>query len=182
LGQAKYWDDVEIRFPIKHLKTIEKNAKKRDLTAPLVLALVRQESAFNTTATSPAGAMGLMQLMPATAKQAARHHNIAYRERSQLYQPKTNIAIASAYYSDLLKRFKGNRILASAAYNAGPHRVDQWLKRSAGQLPFDVWMEIIPYNETRAYVRNILMYSVIYSRKMGTTPPMLLKDEKLRLL
>ena len=126
--------------------------------------------------------MGLMQLMPATAKQAARQHNIAYRERSQLYQPKTNIAIASAYYSDLLKRFKGNRILASAAYNAGPHRVDQWLKRSAGQLPFDVWMEIIPYNETRAYVRNILMYSVIYSRKMGTTPPMLLKDEKLRLL
>jgi len=182
LGQAKYWDDVEIRFPIKHLKTIEKNAKKRDLTAPLVLALVRQESAFNTTATSPAWAMGLMQLMPATAKQAARQHNIAYRERSQLYQPKTNIAIASAYYSDLLKRFKGNRILASAAYNAGPHRVDQWLKRSAGQLPFDVWMEIIPYNETRAYVRNILMYSVIYSRKMGTTPPMLLKDEKLRLL
>ena len=82
----------------------------------------------------------------------------------------------------MLDRYDDNRILASAAYNAGPRRVDQWLSKSNGTLPFDIWIELIPYNETRSYVRNILMYSIIYSRKMGHTPPMLQRDEKLRLL
>ena len=90
--------------------------------------------------------------------------------------------IAGQYYRNMLDRYDNNRILASAAYNAGPRRVDQWLNKSDGKLPFDIWIELIPYSETRSYVRNILMYSIIYSRKLGLTPTMLDGDEKLKLL
>ena len=120
--------------------------------------------------------------MPATAKSTARKYKIPYRKSAELYNPETNIAIASRYYSELLKRFDGSRILASAAYNAGPTRVAQWLNKSDGKLPFDIWIEVIPYTETRAYVRNILMYSIIYSRNMGQRPPLLMQNEIYRLL
>ena len=182
LGKARYWDDIEIRFPLAYTKIIDDTMQKTQLPSYLLLALARQESAFNPLATSSAGAMGLMQLMPATAKGTARKHKIPYRKKRQLHSPETNVPIAGQYYRSLLERFNNNRILASAAYNAGPRRVDQWLGKTAGKLPFDIWIELIPYNETRSYVRNILMYSIIYSRKMGLRPPMLQRNEKLRLL
>lgn len=182
LGRARYWDDIEIRFPLAYAEVIERTAEKTQLNNYLLLALARQESAFNPLATSSAGAMGLMQLMPATAKGTARKHKLPYRHKRQLHSPETNVPIAGQYYRGLMDRYNSNRILASAAYNAGPRRVDQWLNNSAGKLPFDIWIELIPYAETRSYVRNILMYSIIYSRKIGLTPPMLQSDEKLRLL
>ena len=182
LGRARYWDDIEIRFPLAYAEIIDSAAAKTGIANYLLLALARQESAFNPMATSSAGAMGLMQLMPATAKGTARKYKLPYKKRAQLHSPEINVPIASQYYLSLLERYDNNRILASAAYNAGPRRVDQWLNKSAGKLPFDIWIELIPYNETRSYVRNILMYSIIYSRKMGLTPPMLQRDEKLRLL
>lgn len=182
LGRAQYWDDVELRFPLAFADAINSAAEDNQLDSALLFALARQESAFDPAATSSAGARGLMQLMPATAKGTARKYKIPYRKTAELYNPKTNIAIASRYYSELLKRFDGSRILASAAYNAGPSRVNQWLKKSNGELPFDIWIEIIPYRETRAYVRNILMYSIIYSRQMGQRPPLLMADEIYRLL
>jgi soluble lytic murein transglycosylase len=182
LGQARYWDDIEIRFPLAYPEAIDSAAAKTGIANYLLLALARQESAFNPIATSSAGAMGLMQLMPATAKGTARKYKLPYRNKAQLHSPEINVPIASQYYLSLLERYDNNRILASAAYNAGPRRVGQWLNKSAGKLPFDIWIELIPYNETRSYVRNILMYSIIYSRKMGLTPPMLQRDEKLRLL
>ena len=182
LGRAQYWDDVELRFPLAFADAINDAAQANQLDSPLLFALARQESAFDASATSPAGARGLMQLMPATAKSTARKYKIPYRRKTELYDPETNIAIASRYYSELLKRFDGSRILASAAYNAGPTRVAQWLNKSDGTLPFDIWMEVIPYKETRAYVRNILMYSIIYSREMGQQRPLLMRDEFYRLL
>ena len=182
LGQAKYWDDIEIRFPLAYLDLFNLSAEKIGIHNYKLLALARQESAFDPTATSSAGAMGLMQLMPATAKATARKHNLAYRARRELHNPETNIPIASHYYQMLLDRYDNSPILASAAYNAGPRRVDQWLAKSGGKLPFDIWVELIPFRETRSYVRNTLMYSIIYSRQLGLSPPMLHRDEKLRLL
>lgn len=182
LGRAQYWDDVELRFPLAFADAINGAAKDNQLDSALLFALARQESAFDQAATSSPGARGLMQLMPATAKSTARKYKIPYRKTAELYDPKTNIAIASRYYSEMLKRFDGSRILASAAYNAGPSRVNQWLTKTDGQLPFDIWIEVIPYRETRAYVRNILMYSIIYSRKMGQRPPLLMREEIYRLL
>lgn len=182
LGKARYWDDMEIRFPLPYPDLFNLTAEKTDIASYRLLALARQESAFDPAATSSAGAMGLMQVMPATAKATARKHNLPFGAREELHNPETNIPIAGHYYRMLLDRYDNNPILASAAYNAGPRRVDQWLAKSDGKQPFDIWVELIPFGETRSYVRNILMYSVIYSRQMGLTPPMLQRDEKQRLL
>jgi soluble lytic murein transglycosylase len=120
--------------------------------------------------------------MPATASATARKYKIPYRSKTQLHNADTNLAIGASYYRGLLERFDYNRILATAAYNAGPSRVDQWLAKSQGKLPFDVWMTLIPYRETRSYVSNVLMYSVLYSRKLGLKTPLLSQHEKDRLL
>jgi len=182
MGSAKYWDDVEIRFPLAYVQPINQAAKNAGIQNYLLFALARQESAFNATATSGAGAMGLVQVMPATAKSTARKHRLPYGNKKQLHTASVNLPIGSQYYSDLLERFGNNRILATAAYNAGPTRVDQWLRKTNGKLPFDVWMTLIPFKETRSYVRNVMMYSAIYSRKLGMTPPMLQQHELDRLL
>ena len=182
LGTVKYWDDVEIRFPLAYEKEINSAAKNTDIPNYVLFALARQESAFNTRATSSAGAMGLIQVMPATAKSTARKYKIPYRNKKQLHDASTNVPIGATYYMSMLERFDNNRILASAAYNAGPHRVNRWLANSKGKLPFDIWMTLIPFKETRSYVTNILMYSVIYSRKLGLVPPMLLQHERETLL
>ena len=182
MGTVKYWDDVEIRFPLAYEKEINSAAKNTDIPNYVLFALARQESAFNTRATSSAGAMGLIQVMPATAKSTARKYKIPYRNKKQLHDASTNVPIGATYYMSMLERFDNNRILASAAYNAGPHRVNRWLANSKGKLPFDIWMTLIPFKETRSYVSNILMYSVIYSRKLGLVPPMLLQHERETLL
>ena len=126
--------------------------------------------------------MGLVQVMPSTAKATARKHRLPYRSTKQLHDVSVNLALGATYYAELLARFDNNRILATAAYNAGPSRVDKWLKKSAGKLPFDVWMALIPYRETRSYVSNVMMYSVIYSRKLGIDPRMLMQREREMLL
>ncbi len=182
MGRARYWDDVEIRFPLAFESDISKAAQDSGIADYILFALARQESAFNPYATSSAGAMGLVQVMPATARATAKKHRLAYRNKKQLHDVSINLPLGSAYFSELLARFDNNRILATAAFNAGPSRVNQWLNKSDGKLPFDVWVALIPYRETRSYVSNIMMYSVIYSRKLGLKPPMLLKHERETLL
>lgn len=182
LGTAKYWDDIDIRFPLAYQQYIQSAATNTGVTDYMLFALARQESAFNPSANSSAGAMGLVQVMPATAKATAKKYRIPYRNKKQLHQIATNLAIGSSYYQSLLERFDNNRILATAAYNAGPSRVDQWLSKTNGKLPFDVWMTLIPFKETRHYVSNVLMYSVLYSRKLGLQTPLLTSNERDRLL
>lgn len=172
LANVKAWDDLRLRFPLAYNTEFISAAKNNQVSPLLLLAIARQESAFAVNARSPVGAMGLMQLMPATAQQTARKAGIKY-EQKDLYQPSTNILLGSAYITELLGRFDNNRILAAAAYNAGPGRVNQWLARSEKQLPYDVWVDVIPFKETRKYVQNVLAYSVIYGYRMGTTPIML---------
>jgi len=123
----------------------------------------------------------LMQLMPSTAKQTAKAAGMTYHQQA-LLQPETNIKLGSHYLTGLLNRFDGNRILAAAAYNAGPNRVRQWLNRSDQRLPFDVWIETIPFYETRKYVQNVLAYSVIYGYRMGTTPNLISPTELKKFL
>ncbi|WP_163833643.1 transglycosylase SLT domain-containing protein [Spartinivicinus ruber] len=165
-ARAKYWDDLQLRFPLAFKSPILSLSKKNQLPSSWVYAIARQESAFMYNARSHAGAMGLMQLMPATARHVARKNGFRYRGTKELFNPKKNIQLGTAYLVELMKTFNGNRILATAAYNAGPHRVKQWLKRS-NNLPYDIWIESIPFNETRKYVQNVLAYQVIYSNKLG---------------
>ena len=182
LGTVKQWDDIQIRFPLAYVEQINSAAEETKVPAYMLFALARQESGFNATATSPAGAMGLIQVMPATAKETSRKYKIPYYNKRQLHDVNTNVPLGAHYYKGLIKRFGNNRILATAAYNAGPYRVSRWQKDSAGKLPFDIWISLIPFEETRSYVRNVLMYSVIYSRKLGLTPEMLESYEREELL
>ncbi len=171
ISQAQYWDDLEIRFPMAHQGSLTSAARSRGLHSSWVFAITRQESAFMNDARSGVGAGGLMQLMPATAKETARRFGIPLNSSSQVYDPDTNIQLGAAYLSQVHAQFGGNRVLASAAYNAGPGRVRQWL-RGADHLAFDVWVESIPFDETRQYVQNVLSYSVIYGQKLNNPHPL----------
>ncbi|WP_046269257.1 transglycosylase SLT domain-containing protein [Pseudomonas syringae] len=171
ISQAQYWDDLDIRFPMAHRDTLVREAKVRGLHSSWVFAITRQESAFMDDARSGVGASGLMQLMPATAKETARKYSIPLASPQQVLDPDTNIQLGAAYLSSVHAQFNGNRVLASAAYNAGPGRVRQWLK-GANHLAFDVWVESIPFDETRQYVQNVLSYSVIYGQKLNSPQPL----------
>ena len=178
---ADYLDDLELRFPLAFSDIVAKVSgrmgKKTALDSNLVFAIARQESHFSHDAKSGAGAMGLMQLLPSTASATARKAGVRYRRSWDLLNPNTNISLGAYYLNSLLNRFDNNRFLAAAAYNAGPTRVARWLKDTGNKLPFDVWIETIPYSETRNYVQNVLSYSVIYAYRSGTKSPLLRKNE-----
>lgn len=167
MADAQYWDDLEVRFPIVYKEHVAKAAKQTSVNPLFIFAVTRQESAFVPDAKSTAGAVGLMQLLPSTAKQTAQKNGLSFTPQD-LIQPEKNIALGSRYLDHLLGVFDGNRILAAAAYNAGPTRVKKWLNKEKGaQLPYDVWIETIPYKETRGYVQNVLSFSVIYAYRLG---------------
>ncbi len=122
-GQASYWSDLTLRFPLPHRESIFANARRYDLDPGLIYGVIRQESIFMEDAVSSVGALGLMQLMPATGKQTARALNIRYRSSQALLQSDQNIRLGSAYLNKLMTRYNGSPVLTAAAYNAGPHRV-----------------------------------------------------------
>ena len=165
-AKTKRWDHVALRFPHPHAEIFLTHARKNNLDLSFPVAIARQESAFLFNAQSRVGARGLMQLMPRTATSTAKKHNVPFKKQTELFNPETNITLGSAYLGDMLKRFERNPAYASAAYNAGPHRVKRWLK-DRGHLPLDVWIETIPFKETRNYVQSVLAYRVIYDRLEG---------------
>jgi len=137
---------------------------------PLVLAMIRQESAFRADAVSPAGARGLMQLMPGTARQVARKINVAYSRTRLTTDPSYNLKLGQVYMSGMLQRFGGSYVLGLAAYNAGPQRVAKW-KHARGQPRGNVflaidWIEQIPFAETRNYVQRILESLQVYRMQL----------------
>ncbi len=144
-----------------------------DLVEPaLAYAVIRQESEFRTEAVSPAGARGLMQLMPGTARQVAKGLGLKYR-RSKLMDPEFNMTMGTNYLAQMLEKYNGSYIMAVAAYNAGDHRVDRWMDRYGDpRLPnVDAidWIEKIPFEETRNYVQrvmeNLQIYRTVTQRK-----------------
>lgn len=177
ISKAQHWDDLEIRFPLAYQQPITQQAKLRQLNSSWVYAITRQESGFMTDARSHAGALGLMQLMPATARETARRYSIPLANTHAVLDPERNIALGTAYLSQLYGQFQGNRVLASAAYNAGPGRVRQWT-RDMPALPSDIWIETIPFDETRNYVQSVLTYGVIYGEKLGIKQPVMEQHER----
>ncbi|WP_086931485.1 transglycosylase SLT domain-containing protein [Agarilytica rhodophyticola] len=178
--RGNLWDDLDVRFPLAYRETVEKAASNTDIENTFIYAIARQESAFSEKARSSAGAMGLMQLMPATARQTAKKGGIKKHRDSLLLDPEYNISLGSRYLDELLEKYKGNRILAAAAYNAGPHRVNGWIKDTPADVPFDVWIETIPFKETRGYVQNVLAFSVIYAYRLGQ-PSTFITDNEINL-
>ncbi len=165
LADTDYWDDLALRFPIAYLALAEAAADANAIAPDWVLAVIRQESAFDAQVASHAGAVGLMQLLPATARDMARQAGEPSPSRMALLDPALSIRLGSRYLAAMRERFDGNEVLATAAYNAGPGAVARWLP--AQPMAADLWLERIPYRETRGYVRRVLAYRVIYARLLG---------------
>lgn len=179
VAAAGAWNDLELRFPVLVPEYFDEAARRQNLEKEWLYAIARQESTMNPVARSPAGAIGLMQVMPATAMQTARTSGIRYAGSRDLLDPATNVRIGGRYMRLMLDDFGQNRILAAAAYNAGPGRVRQWLKRLPGPVEHDVFVETIPFRETRKYVQNVLFYRVIYAWLQGRSVPMVQPAEQL---
>ena len=173
LAQANYWDDLEKRFPLAHREMVINYARQQQINPAWAFAIIRQESAFTNDARSHAGALGLMQLLPRTARQIARSLRLRFH-RNDLLDAETNVRLGIKYLKKVKDIFKGNKVLATAAYNAGDARVRQWLPKG-GFLPADVWVEIVPFNETRDYLQRVMTYTVIYEERLGRTPVPLLE-------
>lgn len=174
------WNDLAIRFPHPYKTLFKQYAADRGINRTWALSIARQESAFQASVQSGAGARGLMQLMPETAAQTAKRYTVPYRNSSDLYNPETNIALGTAYLAQMMERFNGNRVFATAAYNAGPYRVSRWLEER-GHLPLDIWIETIPFDETRNYVQNVLAFGVIYDVRDQQPTRMLTPSESASL-
>lgn len=153
------------RFPLARQDGMNEQSAQAGIDPSWAYGILRAESAWMPDAHSGADARGLMQLLPATARQVARRYDIAYRDGGDLYAPRTNIALGTHYLSQMAQRYNGAPWLASAAYNAGPARVDQWLT-ARGDLPPDIFVATIPFHETRDYVARVMAFSVIYDWRL----------------
>ena len=159
------YDDLALRYPMPYNETFQEYAADASIAPTWAYGVARSESLFMRDVRSSAGAIGLMQLMPATGKKVARRIKLPYSGLDTLTNPDSNIRLGTMYLGDMAKRYGGDRVLATAAYNAGPHRVDAWLPQ-VGELDARVWIENIPFNETRGYVRRVLAAETIFHWRM----------------
>ncbi|NBC32860.1 MAG: transglycosylase SLT domain-containing protein [Alphaproteobacteria bacterium] len=160
----------ESGYPLLPLETADPRAEPA-----LVLGLIRRESEFRTDAVSPAGARGLMQLMPGTAQGVSNALGVSHSTARLTAEPAHNIRLGSHYLAEMIGRFGGSYILATAAYNAGPGRVDDWLisrgdPRQMGTDAIIDWIESIPIYETRNYVQRVLEDAQVYRLRLGAAP------------
>lgn len=168
VAKSDHQDDIELRFPLLYRDVIEANASDLGLDPSWVYGVVRQESAFVADARSSAGALGLMQLMPATGRLTGRKLNIPIRNNHAILNIENNLRLGAGYLKEVLGRNKGNQVLATASYNAGPNRVSSWMPPRS--MEADIWVELIPYSETRDYVKNVMSYTTVYDHRLGSRP------------
>ena len=160
---------MDVYYPVTEIA-----ARRGPIEPALALAITRQESEFNPRAISPAGARGLMQLMPATAQRVARDLGVSHSTAKLIDDPVHNATLGKAYLAQRLERYRGASILAAAAYNAGAGRVDEWIERFGDPRNPRVdaidWIETIPFSETRNYVQRVMEGLHIYRARLGETP------------
>jgi len=165
------------RFLLRALYTapglglVRKTAGEAVVPVPLLLALIRNESGFDEDSFSPAGAVGLMQMLPSTARHTAAAAHVGYDPRRLMTEPAYNAQLGASFLGELLGSEKGSYILTLAAYNAGPGRAAQWINaygdpRHDNVDPID-WVERIPIAETRNYVQRVMENFVVYRAKFG---------------
>ena len=149
--------------------------------AALIHAVIRQETEFDPRAISSAGARGMMQMMPAVARQTARRMGLRYRYEALTYDPEYNMRLGRYHLQEVIDEFDGSYILALAAYNAGGHRARRWIRdygdpRSPDVDPID-WIESIPFSETRNYVQRVLENAQVYRWRFEGGEPVPLEIE-----
>lgn len=161
LAEIEAWDYIDLRFPMAYEALFTRYSKKTHIDMAWSIAVARRESSFAPDARSHADAYGLMQLLPSTARFVSKQRV----SKKKLFQPVTNIRLGTDYLEYLKKKNQGNEILATASYNAGYHRIKKWVPDEA--IPAELWIELIPYKETRDYVKNVFAYRQVYHTKMG---------------
>lgn len=172
LNQAGRWRAYPFRFPMAAKGEVLAEARRRGVDASLAWGLMRAESAMQPDARSPAGALGLLQLMPATASAVARRHGLAFSGAESLTDPAVNVPLGIAHLAELYDEFGGNWVRVAAAYNAGANAVKRWLDERPDTAP-DVWIETMPYYETRDYVPRVLAFATIYEWQLERQPALL---------
>ncbi len=160
------------RFPMAEKGKVMALSDHYQVSPALVYGLMRAESAMQSDALSPAGARGLLQLMPSTARAVAERNGLPFNNSADLMDPKVNIPLGIAHLAELEHRYDGDWTRVAAAYNAGINAVARWLETRPESEP-DVWMETMPFFETRDYVPRILAFATIYEWQLGKTPSVL---------
>jgi soluble lytic murein transglycosylase len=164
-ASAGEYDDLAIRYPLPYQDSFEASSTLARIAPTWAYGIARSESLFMHDVRSHAGAVGLMQLMPATGREVAGQLDVPYTGLATLVDPASNIRLGTTYLGQMSERYGGNQVLATAAYNAGPHRVDRWLPAS-GTIDARIWIENIPFNETRDYVKRVLAAQAIFHWRM----------------
>jgi soluble lytic murein transglycosylase len=159
-AQQTLYNDYPLLYPRPYDKEVRAAARLTGLPEELLYAVIRQESLYRADAGSSAGALGLMQLLPTTARRAARHWGLREPSRADLLRPTVNVPIGAGELKSLLDRFEGHTLVATAAYNAGPGAVRRWLPETT--MDNDIWVENIPFNETRSYVQRVAWHSLVF--------------------
>jgi soluble lytic murein transglycosylase len=170
-NDAGAWDRLELRFPSPYPDVFARYAQVYSVSDTELLSIARRESAFMPTAHSGAGARGLMQLMPGTARSVAKGLGDSALSKN-LYDVEANVTLGGAYYRQLLDSYAGNRVLTLAAYNAGPQRVKRWRNKAPDRVSVEQWVESIPFKETREYVQGVLAYNVVYNGLRQKSSPL----------
>ncbi|WP_234968857.1 lytic transglycosylase domain-containing protein [Thiomicrospira sp. ALE5] len=165
LGRVQAWDAVNKRFPTPFQKHVTAQAAQHEIDQSFIFSIMRRESAFYPQARSPAGAQGLMQLMPNTARETARKQGLTSFRAQDIFKPEINIQLGSAYFAEMMTQFD-HPVLAIAAYNAGPGRVSHWRTSlhlaNIEKINADQWIDTLPFTETRRYVRQVLEHKLVY--------------------
>jgi soluble lytic murein transglycosylase-like protein len=159
---------LELSYPLAYPSLIQATAAENDLSPLLLLAVIRQESFFNPLAVSPAGALGLTQVMPSTAQGIAAELNVADFSTADLLQPQVSIQFGARYLRSQLDAFAGNPYFALAAYNAGPDNATRW-SQSLPISDMDLFVEIVDFAETRSYVKLVLENYAVYRFLYGVS-------------
>ncbi|MFP5520326.1 MAG: transglycosylase SLT domain-containing protein [Bdellovibrionia bacterium] len=170
----------ELIFPTDYLSLVKKEAEKNNIPTEFPLSIIRQESTFNPEARSPVDALGLMQMMPALAQKNASRVGVTYTTPFDLFKPEVNIPLGVDELSQLLKRYKGSYILASAGYNASPKAIAGWIEQRHRTDALE-FIEEVGYDETRTYIKLMLRNFIIY-RQLTTKEPFLFPEELLKVL
>ncbi len=169
LAQAGEWDDVPLRYPRPYAGLVADASKETQVPVDWIYGVMRQESLFRKDAVSRADARGLMQMQPATAIAVAHRWHLPPPSRDSLFDPPQAIRLGGMYMRELLDKYDGHIGQSLAAYNAGPAALARWLPSTAQEA--DIWIENIPYTETRSYVQHILEHIVAFAAMREAPPP-----------
>ena len=166
VAKTPHRNDFSLRFPMPYKQQVHQHAEAQELDPSIIYGVMRRESLFDPLARSSVGALGLMQLMPSTARRVAKSLGMKRPRKSDILRVENNIRLGTHYLRTVMNRFDNNVALAAAAYNAGPGNVKRWLPKNT-IMSADLWVETVPFKETRNYVQAVLAYSTVFDKSLG---------------